>query len=385
MKLTAEQRLQKAHVTLMRTKEFCMLSGIMMCGSSKVVEDCPTAATNGWDVKYGRAFIEGLDDKEFTFVVAHENFHKMLKQISLWQKLYKEDGSCANRAADYVINLMITDLDPNEHVLKMPGGERKGLLDERFRGMNTQGVYNVLRAEKAKEKDKNEGEVLDDHEWGDAQSLSPAEAQEREKAIDAAIRQGVQLAGRMAGDVQRGLNEVLEPKINWREALRDFVTSVCSGRDMTTWRRPSRRHLHEGVYMPSMYSESMGDIVIAIDTSGSVGESELAEFVAELVGICDQVAPAKVHLLWWDTSVAGHQEFEAGGYDAMRNSLEMAGGGGTDVSVVFDYVAANRLQPECCVILTDGYTPWCSAPHYPVLFGMTSDIIAPFGTSLRIS
>ena len=136
------RRLQKAHVTLMRTPTFAFYSGILMLGKSEIDDNIPTACTNGRDVKYGRAFIKTLNDKELAFVVLHEAGHKMYRHLTVWKKLYKENAQLANAACDYVINIELKDLDPKEDTIQMP---KIGLIDAKYRGMTSKQVYDLLK------------------------------------------------------------------------------------------------------------------------------------------------------------------------------------------------------------------------------------------------
>ena len=115
-----ERKVQKAKITLMRNPKFALLSGVLMVGKTSVVDNIPTACTNGRDERYGRAFVKSLRDQELNFLVAHENGHKMYRHLTTWRKLHDEDHALANQACDYVINLMLKDLDPTESVIAMP-------------------------------------------------------------------------------------------------------------------------------------------------------------------------------------------------------------------------------------------------------------------------
>jgi predicted metal-dependent peptidase len=108
-KLTAEQRIERCHIDLMNHPNFVAYSGILMIGSVKVDDKCPTAYTNGRDVVYGREFISELTEPELRGVILHENKHKMYRHLSTWQHLHKINPSKANKACDYVINLEIDD------------------------------------------------------------------------------------------------------------------------------------------------------------------------------------------------------------------------------------------------------------------------------------
>jgi predicted metal-dependent peptidase len=108
------------------------------------------------------------------------------------------------------------------------------------------------------------------------------------------------------------------------------------------------------LYMPSMENESVGELVIAIDTSGSIGGVELTEFATELASICDAVSPSKIRVLWWDTAVHGEQVFQDN-YTNIKDMLKPQGGGGTHVGCVSDYVVGNKIPCEGVLVFTDGY------------------------------
>jgi predicted metal-dependent peptidase len=131
MKLTVEQRVQRAHVWLMKHPRYCLYSGILMLGKTSVEEDVPTACTDGRNTKYGRKFAEGLPEAGLRAVVLHENLHKAFRHLTMWKHLYKEHARIANMACDYVINLMIHDSDKDGRDVKLP---EFGLLDEKYRG-----------------------------------------------------------------------------------------------------------------------------------------------------------------------------------------------------------------------------------------------------------
>jgi predicted metal-dependent peptidase len=184
--------------------------------------------------------------------------------------------------------------------------------------------------------------------------MSVAEQAQLSDAIDRALREGGILAGRMGGKVPRAIGDLLEAKIDWREVLREFVTSASRGSDEYTWRRFNKRMMANDMYMPSIENETVGELVVAIDTSGSIGGVELTEFATELASICDSVSPSKVRVLWWDTEVHGEQVFD-GNYTNIADMLKPQGGGGTHVSCVSDYIVKNKVSCEGVLVFTDGY------------------------------
>ena len=409
-----ERRVQKAKISLMRNPKFALLSGVLMVGTTRVDETTPTAKTNGRDEVYGRGFVAKLRDTELAFLIAHEASHKMYRHLTTWKKLHDESHKLANQACDYVINLMLKDLDPNGSVITMPMfrdgphiGKPIGLVDEKYRGMNTKQVFDILKQE---QKDKgNKGESgdeggeggepcdgdgdggLDEHDWGGAKDMSEAEKADLERDIDQAIRQGLMAqkrAGGGAGGMNRELAELMEPKVNWREVLREFVKATCRAKDSSSWRRPNRRYLSTGLYMPSLIGEKVGHIVIAVDTSGSVGMAELAEFLSEVKGVAEEVNPDVIDLIYWDSAVAGHEIYTDSEVANIIDSTKPRGGGGTSPSCVSRYLKDKAIEPECIIVLTDGYVggDWGNDWTAPIMWAITGggDMVADHGKTIHI-
>jgi predicted metal-dependent peptidase len=391
-----ERKLQKAKITLMRNPKFALLQGVMMVGRTSVVDDIPTACTNGRDEKYGRKFVAALTDKELAFLVAHEVSHKMYRHLTTWKKLHDQDHSRANKACDYVINLMLRELDPNEDIIAMPKfkdgvmkGERMGLYDPKYKGMNSKQVFDLL--EEKEDEGGGGGGGIDDHDWDGAQDMTEEEKKTLEREIDQAIRQGLmaheKANGKGAGGVGREINDHLQPQINWREELREYVKATCHNKDTSSWRRVNRRFLSTGTYMPSMIGEKVGHIVVGIDTSGSIGGKELDEFLAEVKGVAEEVNPEIVDLIYWDGEVAGHEKYEGSQVPNIVSSTKPCGGGGTDPSCVSKYLRDENIKPECVIVLTDGYVPnWGSEWTAPTMWVITggNDAVADNGKTIHI-
>jgi predicted metal-dependent peptidase len=393
-----ERRVKKVKIALMRNPKFALWSGILMLGKTRVLDDFPTAATNGRDEWYGREFVASLDDKELGFVVLHENLHKALRHLFIWRKLYDENPKLANAACDYVINLMIVNFDPQESVVSVPRKDGKvyGLLDARFAKMNAKQVFDILKKEQEENGDggHGEGEGFDSHDWEGAKDLSEADTRALEKEIDQALRQGQiahqKLNGRGAGSLGRELGDLLEPQIDWREVLREFVKSICHAKDASSWRRVNRRYLSTDVYMPTLIGERVGSIAIGIDTSGSIGGSELSRFLSEVKSIAEDVHPSKIDLIYWDSRVAGHEEYDEQTVPNIVSSTKPQGGGGTDPRAMMEYMKEKGITPECIVMLTDGYIgkgDWGDNWNAPILWTIcngASDVYAPCGKTVHI-
>lgn len=359
--LTAEQRLAKATIAIMGKAH--VLSAVMMVGEREVDEDAPTAYTNGRDERYGRKFVDDLADSELRFLVMHEVYHKLYKHMTTWLDLYKEDARLANQACDYVINLKLVEefgtmsMDDGTPFIRMP---KSGLLDHKFSGMNAKQVYDLLKEDQEEGggsggNKKDDGAGLDDHGWDEAKEMPEDERRELEREIDEALRQGALVAGKTGSGGLRDLSDLLQPKVDWRDVLRDFITTTCQGKDYSTWRRPNRRFISSNIYMPSSISERIDEIVIAIDTSGSIGGRELAQFLGEVSGICEQVNPERVRLVYWDTSVCADEVYEGDAIRDIARSTKPAGGGGTDVRCVPLYLQEKSIKAQAVVVLTDGY------------------------------
>lgn len=360
--MTPTQRLQRAHVELMGHDHTKPYAGVLMVGKYKVLAEVPTARTNGIDCEYGEKFIVKQPDAELRGLILHENLHKTFQHMFLWKHLYEQNARVANMACDYVINLIIDDLDRATHgFIKLPEG---GLLDQKYRGMSSQDVFDKLmedgEGEGGSGSGSGEGSGLDDHDWSSGDKMSQEEIEQVTRDIDQAIRQGQMMAGKLGGQQSRELAKLMEPKVDWREQLREFVSSTSSGKDISTWQRVNRRWLQHDMYMPSTISESIGRIVVAVDTSGSIGNIELAEFLSEVQAIAANTMPEKIDLIYWDTEVARHEVYAQDQLDKLADSTKPAGGGGTCVECVPKYMQANQIKPECVIVLTDGclYGGW---------------------------
>lgn len=401
--MTPERKLQRVKINILRNPKFALMSGILMVGKTFIDDSIPTAATNGRDERYSPKFVAALHEKELAFVVLHEAMHKMYRHLTLWRKLHDENHMLANYACDYVINLQLRDLDPYESDIAMPrdkDGKVMGLIDERFRNMNAKQVFDILKQEQEQKPqggsggDDGEGDGgFDDHDWDGAQELTEEQKKELEREVDQAIRQGIiaeqKVKGSGDGGLARELGELLAPKIDWRDVLREFVKSVCAGKDVSTWRRVNRRFVGSDVYLPTLVSETVGHIVLAIDTSGSIGSTELNAFLSESKAIFETVRPELVDLLYWGSSVVAHETYGAESLDSLVQSTKPVGGGGTSPSCITEYLKEKRLEPECVVVLTDGYVgdDWGGAWPCPVLWCIVggNNIVAPNGKTVHVT
>lgn len=382
-------RIKKAHIAIMQHKKFCAFSGVLACGKVEVRQDIPTAATDGWNTYYGESFVRLMcpSDPELRFLVLHEATHKAYRHLHLWQSLHDENHLMANAAADHFVNLSLVDADAGEGFIKMLS---MGVMpNEKYRGWSVKQIFDDLKQQQkdGKGQGQGEGDGMDDHMWGDAEGKTEEQKVKQAEEIARAVRQGEllrrKLAGKGAGDKDGVFGDLLAPKVDWRKALREFVQENCAGRDESSWRRPNRRFLADDIYMPSMIGVTLNELVVGFDTSGSIfGSDDMTRFVSELATIIEQVKPAKTHVIYWDTQVVGHQTFE-GGQFAVQN-LKVKGGGGTDGSVLFDYLREKRMNPQAIVQFTDGYVGDWGRSDWPTMWAVTTNEQAPFGVNISL-
>ncbi len=372
--LTTEQRLSKAVVDIMGKQKYVALAGILMIGNRSIVDDIPTACTDGKNEKYGRAFCDKLNDPELRFLVLHENYHKLFRHMTTWQHLVKEDPQLANVAMDLFINAKLVADNKDDLFATMTGELEIGCYDEKYADStvwDTAKIYHDLKKNglpKSKQLPGNGGNGscgnsspgdthggFDVHDHENAQAMDAQEKKDLERDIDGAIRQGALVAGKTGSGGDRDFKELLKPKIDWKQVLREFITTTCKGKDFSTWNKPNRRFIGQGIYMPSDISEKVGELVIAIDTSGSIGDRELQTFLSEVKGIIDNVHPDKVRMLYWDTEICKEEIYEMHEVDKLIQSTKPNGGGGTTVECVPEHLADHNVSPQATIILTDGY------------------------------
>jgi predicted metal-dependent peptidase len=270
-----------------------------------------------------------------------------------------------NQAGDYVINQLLTD----EGIGKMP---KQGLLNKSIYdagGGSSDGIYKILP-------DTQEGEddPLDDCQ--DAEG-SPAEQAQQEAEWKVRVAQAAQAAkmmGKMSAGLARIVDEVLQPKVDWRDVLRKFVEKCKS--DQRTFARPNRRFLSQGLYLPSASGEQLGEIAFAVDCSGSITQETISQFAAEITRVKEDGNPSCIHIVYFDSEVSHYEKFTRD--DELH--VEPHGGGGTAFSPVFKYLQDNQIEPVACIFLTDlCCNDFGDTPDYPVLWVSTDEGTAPFG------
>jgi len=326
-----------------------------------------TACTDGTSIRYNPAFTEALSVSEASCLLAHEVAHVMLTHHL---RRAGRDNKKWNVACDYVINpLLVAD------GFELPKG---GLLNDAYKDMNAEQVYNLLPDS---DDDNGDGDGDGGSGFGDVEDYpekNKVSKDEHEAQVQQMVAQAENLAkqqGNMPAGMARIVENILNPQLPWQEILARFISAPV--KDDYSWRKPNSRYAHMGMYLPSLYSEKLQKGVYAGDTSISMDKKEIAEEVAEITSVCD-LYNQDMTVIWCDSKVAGVEEIEAFG----DRQINPVGGGGTDFAPVFDYVEENEINPAWLVYHTDGECNSYPAvePEYPVIWICTGENFnPPFG------
>ena len=366
----------------------------------------PTAAVDGRNLYFNTQFFNAMSNKEIEFVVAHEILHCVFDHLG---RRDDRDPVLYNIAADYIVNNLL--------VRDKIGAKPKIVdcfQDFKYDGWTSEEVYEEL-FKQAKENGKKFleelGELLDEHldMDGDGEGESNSEdddqkdsagnnvskkkpkyTKEELKQIKDSIKEGMMQAAQSAGagntpgEIQRMIKELTEPKMNWRELLRQQIQSTI--KNDYTFSRPSRKGWHTGAILPGMNFLDTIDIAVSIDMSGSIGDHQAKDFLGEVKGIMDEFKDYKIKLWCFDTKVYNEDDFSA---DDGRDLLdyEIMGGGGTDFMCNWNYMKEQDIQPKKFIMFTDGYAwdSWGEEDYCDTIFIIHSnhnkELQAPFGTT----
>ena len=387
-----------------------------------LVEDttCATAWVDGESLGYNPQFIEGLTPDELQGLVCHEVLH--VANGHPWRRDHR-DADTWNRAADYSINPIVIDAG-----MRLPAG---GLLDAQYSGRSAEFIHARLQQQdqdqdqqqqqqpqggdqqpqggdqpqqqpqgdqqqqgeqqpqqgEQGEQQPQQGEQGEQQPQGQQQPQPAGEVRDAPAAAPSedqwqqAVQQAATAAkgrGLLGGDLRRQVEQILQPRVDWRAVLRRFIDSAA--RADYTWTQPSPRYIASGLYLPSLQSNEMGALAVAVDTSGSVDQVTLAQLVAEVQSIADELQPSRVHVLSCDTRVRSIDTYERG----EQIAADLIGGGGTRFQPVFDAVADLDEPPAAIVYLTDLCGPDAVESDVPTIWACTTDRVAPWGETVHI-
>jgi predicted metal-dependent peptidase len=379
--MKAKEKIVKAKVQLILNQPFFATLAIRLKYSPDPTID--TACTNGNQVEYNPTYIDKLSLDEVTGVLAHEVMHTALlhhirrnnREIKMW-----------NKAADYAINPMLLSSG-----FSLP---ENYLISNEYDNKTAEQIYNLLPPPPPPSKDcQNPGDspgnghdTKGGNEGGTGDFKDPPadrNIQEIEAEMKQALAQALMVAkqqGKLTENMQRLINEILHPRINWREVLTRFLTEIT--KNDYTWKKPSPRYLYRGLYLPALETDEPGTVILIVDTSISIDQEMMNQFAGEVQEIVNTFNTS-LKVIYVDTKVQEVQDVERD--EPVR--LHPKGGGGTDFRPGFKYIEENDLQPKAVVYLTDGECDsFPTPPDYEVLwaqFGVT-DFKPPFGEAVQV-
>ena len=391
----ARDKLTSARISLLLKQPFFgnMATRLTLTNAD---EWLPTAATDGRRFYYNSKFINMLDRKEIEFLFGHEVLHCCYDHLG---RTGTRDKQLFNVAADYCVNRDLVKHGVGRLITTVDC-----LYDTKYDGMSAEQIYNEIledademtidqlvdkmldeHLEGNGEADSNDGEGEGEGENNGPVKLSKEERDQIKDEIKEAMLQAAEAAG--AGNtpdsVNRIVNTFTNPQMDWRDLLRQTIESTI--KDDFSWQRTSRRGWHMDAVLPGMTPGEETDIVVAVDTSGSISQSTLDLFLSEVQGIMESFTTYKVHLFCFDTSVHNPQDYTSDNL-ADLSEYEVMGYGGTDFECVFNYLIDEGIEPQRLVMFTDGY-PWGNEwgnPNYcETLFVIHGNdhIVAPYGVT----
>jgi len=307
-----------------------------------ITDNVPTAAMapNG-QMYINPDFAEPLSVSEMQFLLAHEALHYMLCHAT---RRKHRDPHAWNIAADKVINDTLVDAKVGTPI---QGGiyeddarncAAEELYDENDIGKPVGGIGSDVG-----EAVGEDGQALDDSKIRELESEAKISAIQSAKAAKS--------VGKLPSSLERLVDELVNVSTPWHQILERFMQAKV--KNDISWRRPNRRFIGRNIYLPGAdYTPTMGTVVIGVDTSGSIGNDELAMFGGHINRILETCTPERVVVVFCHTQVCRVDDYTPEDFPI---SLETTETGGTAFEPVFDYIDDNDIDPEVVVYLTDGY------------------------------
>ena len=340
-----------------------------------------TAATDGRTIYFNRKFFEPLSVKQVEFVIAHEILHNVFDHMS---RRESRNPKIFNIAADYCVNGQLVRDRIGEHKIE-------GITifhDAKYYGMGAEEVYDKIFDEMDEQELDALGQLLDDHiDWGEeGKGNRPQYSKEELRQIRDEIREATMQAAQAAGagntpaNVQRMIKELTEPKMNWREIIRQQIQSTI--KNDFSFMRPNRKGWHMSAILPGQQFQETIDIAVGIDMSGSIGDEQAKDFLTEIKGIMQEYQDFKIKVWCFDTKVYNEQDYDGYCMDEFDN-YEVMGGGGTEFDANWEYMKANDIQPKKFIMFTDGYPygSWGDENYCDTVFIIhgNNSIVPPWG------
>jgi predicted metal-dependent peptidase len=388
-----ETKLTAARTRLILDKPFLGALALRLPMIAADPKWCQTTSTDARSFYYNPAYIDALSLEQAQFLLANQALHCALSHFARRQHRSRFRW---NIACDHAINPLLV----KEGLTPPPGT----LVLDCYEGMTAEEIYPYIDENDSDEpsespqhdgggsgesKEEAKGQEPNDSgrdEAGGAAEPQPLSASERESLAAqwqqrlAGAAQQAQQAGKLGGILGRMVGEMMQPKLPWRLLLARYMTQYA--RDDYSYMRPSRR---EGaMILPSLRS-AQADILVVLDTSGSISEQEIDEFMSEVNAIKGQLR-ARIVLHACDTALAedGPWIFEA--WDEFRLPKAIQGGGGTDFRPVFEWISRQGREPDMLLYFTDALGEFpLHEPPFPVLWLVKGKAPVPWGQRIQLN
>jgi predicted metal-dependent peptidase len=372
-----EQKLSKARTRLILDHPFIGSLALHLEMKPTDAAWCPKTTTNAKAIFYNEDYIDSLKLDETIYVLAQQALHCGLSHFARRGKRDKQRGDVA---CDYAVNAILDDED-----MQGPPGT---LLEKSYKGMTAEEIYPYI--ENFDDQDRQEQEPLDgDSGQGEQQdqqknNVSSEELKQLDKQwqmrLANALQQAAQ-AGKLKGELKRMVKSLLEAQMPWRNLLAHYVNQ--SAREDYRYHRPSSRRGGEAIY-PSLRSDYV-DVIVVLDTSGSISEGELNSFVAELDSIKGQ-ARARITLFACDTEIDPATPITFEPWDTFEMPKDIKGGGGTEFKPVFEYIEREYMRPDLLIYFTDAKASFpAQEPNYPVIWLVKGKEEVPWGQRIQLN
>jgi predicted metal-dependent peptidase len=338
------------------------------------------------DIFYNPEFIDSLPVPQIVWGLCHEIGHVIGQHAT--RRRHREHRKW-NYAGDAWINDMLNECnvgEPIPNTVNMPGSKDKTteqiyeeLPDDNGGGGSTGSGSSGSGANNPQDSSQFANglgdDIIEDPNMTEDQ-IKEIEAQAKVEIAQAA--QAAKARGKLPGKLAEIVLDIIDVKTPWFEHLERYMTSHT--KQNYTWTRPNRRFIGQGMYLPSMDKQpSMGEVVLQVDVSGSITQTELSYYNGHVARIMAQCMPEKVHVLYVDTKVRKHDVFELG----EEIKLTYHSGGGTDMTAGFDYIYEQGIEAQVVVTLTDGYTPFPETTDIPSVWCISSDTKSPIGETIH--
>lgn len=331
--------LEKAKIALMTSPDSVFFCEIAFSLRYEWDRTLPTAAVDGKTIFINPEFFMDLTLDERVFLILHEALH--VAYLHITRRGTREHRKW-NKAGDYVINGHLI-----ARGFKMPEG---GLHDRKYDGMHTDAVYVLLPDEPANESDPSD--IMEPAETGngstDQQVRDDLEHEIEQILVRAAIRseQEKDKPGTIPGDIEIFLKKLTKPELPWHRILQKYINTLS--KTDYSFKRPNKRFIPH-LYMPSLRSETLMDIAIAVDTSGSVSDEDFNKFISNTAHIFKMMKPQRITLIQFDTEIKAVDEIKSF-HDLMR--VRFTGRGCTNINPVVDWY--NQHPSRLLLVFTDG-------------------------------